>query len=62
MNFLNGFKTILGVVGTVVSVVVPNAAPAIGEASPHIFAVAQGVFGTLLALGVIHKAEKRAAR
>lgn len=58
MKFLNGFKTILGLAGTVVSVLAPRYAPALNEAAPHAVAVAQGAFGLLLALGVIHKAEK----
>lgn len=58
MKFLNGFKTILGLAGTVVSVLAPRYAPALNEAAPHAVAVAQGAFGLLLALGVIHKVEK----
>jgi len=59
MKFLNGFKTIIGLAGTVVSVLAPKFAPALNEAAPHAIAVAQGVFGLLLALGLIHKVEKR---
>ena len=58
MKFLNGFKTILGLAGTVVSVLAPRYAPALNEAAPHAVAVAQGAFGLLLALGVIHRVEK----
>ena len=60
MKFLDGLKTVIGLVGTVVSVAVPRVAPQVGEAIPHVVAVAQGVFGALFALGVIHKVEKRA--
>lgn len=59
MKFLDGFKTIIGLIGTVVAVAVPHLAPQIQDAAPNVIAVAQGVFGTLLAFGVIHKAEKR---
>lgn len=58
MKFLNGFKTVLGLAGTVVTVLAPKFAPTLNEAAPHAVAVAQGAFGLLLALGVIHKAEK----
>lgn len=60
MKFLNGFKTILGAVGMVVTIAAPSLAPAIGEAAPHAISVAQGVFGLLTVLGIIHKAEKKA--
>jgi hypothetical protein len=62
MKFLNGFKTVIGLAGTVAAVVAPRFAPAINEAAPHAIAVAQGVFGLLLALGLIHKAEKASSK
>lgn len=62
MKFLDGFKTILGLVGMAVSVIVPKVTPdvitAIGD---HTVAVAQGVFGLLTVLGIIHKREKAKA-
>lgn len=60
MKFLNGLKTIIGVVGTVVTVLVPKITPAVvTEVGDHAFAVAQGVFGLLTVLGIIHKVEKK---
>ena len=61
MKFLNGLKTWVGLAGTVISVAVPRLAPTISDAAPHIINVAQGAFGLLLALGLIHKAEKKKA-
>lgn len=58
MRFLDGVKTILGAAGLVATIVAPRVAPSIAEASPHVVAIAEGVFGTLLAFGVIHKVEK----
>lgn len=59
MKFLNGFKTLIGALGLAVSVVLPNVAPGIVDTVGHsVFQVADGVFGALVALGVIHKAEK----
>lgn len=59
MNFLNGFKTIIGVLGTIVSVALPKVAPDVVTAiGNHAVDIAQGVFGLLTALGLIHKAEK----
>lgn len=63
MKFLNGFKTILGLIGTVVTVVIPaisgDVVAAVGE---QVLGIAQGVFGLLAALGVIHKVEKAQAK
>jgi len=61
MKFLNGFKTWIGVAGLIATTVVPQYAPAINEAAPHAVNIAQGVFGLLLTLGLIHKGEKKAA-
>lgn len=61
MKFLNGFKTAIGLLGMVATVVLPKAVPVINEAAPHAVAVAQGVFGLLTALGIIHKVEKAKA-
>lgn len=58
MKFLNGFKTVLGAVGMVGAIAFPKLAPTIADAAPHAIGVAQGVFGLLLTLGIIHKAEK----
>lgn len=62
MKFLDGWKTIIGLVGTVVTVLVPKLDPSlvagIGE---HATGIVQGVFGLLAVLGVIHKAEKKSA-
>lgn len=61
MKFLDGLKTLIGVVGTVVTVVLPKVSPAVVVAvGDHVFSVAQGVFGVLTLLGVIHKVEKKA--
>lgn len=61
MKFLNGFKTIIGLVGTVVTVLVPKVTPDIVNAvGDHALAIGQGVFGLLTVLGIIHKAEKKA--
>lgn len=60
MKFLNGFKTILGVTGTVLTILVPKIAPVVTDAAPHAINIAQGAFGLLTVLGLIHKAEKRA--
>lgn len=62
MKFLNGFKTVLGAAGMVASIVAPKVVPALTDAAPHAINVAQGVFGLLLALGIIHKAEKSSSK
>lgn len=57
MNFLNGWKTILGAVGLGLTVAVsPEKAT---EIVTNADSVLSGVFGLLTVLGVIHKAEKR---
>lgn len=64
MKFLNGWKTILGVIGTVGTVLVASggsighAADVVVQASHHLDAVFLGVFGLLGTLGVVHKVEK----
>lgn len=64
MKFLNGWKTVLGFVGLGVTVLssaggdVAQVGAVVGEVAGHVDAVVLGVFGTLAALGVIHKAEK----
>ena len=64
MKFLNGWKTILGVVGSVATLLVSGGGK-IGEIATtavdvagHLDSVALGVFGALTALGIVHKAEK----
>lgn len=59
MKFLDGFKTVVGAVGLTVTLVAPHLAPQVQDIGGNAFLVAQGVFGCLTALGVIHKAEKR---
>lgn len=58
MKFLNGFKTVIGVAGTVASLVAPKILPVITDAAPHAINIAQGAFGLLMVLGIIHKSEK----
>lgn len=59
MKFLNGFKTILGTIGTIVSVLVPSVRPdLITGIGDHVVGIVQGASALLLALGLIHKAEK----
>lgn len=62
MNFLNGFKTLIGVVGSVVLILAPrlgvDVVQAVGE---QVYGVAQGIFGLLGVLGLIHKVEKKVA-
>lgn len=62
MKFLNGFKSILGAAGMVLTFVAPKVIPVFTDAAPHALNVAQGAFGLLLALGIIHKSEKSAAK
>ncbi len=62
MKFLNGFKTILGAAGMVLTFVAPKIVPAFSDAAPHAINIAQGAFGLLLALGIIHKSEKTGAK
>lgn len=62
MQFLNGYKTITGLLGTVgvgiVQAVAPHAAPGVANALSWLVPTGYGIFGTLLSLGVIHKAQK----
>lgn len=59
MKFLDGFKTVLGAVGVVVSVVAPKVAPAlIVGAIESINNMAVGAFSLLTILGIVHKVEK----
>lgn len=62
LKFLNGFKTILGSIGLVVSVALPRLSDTVAQAAPHAISIAQGAFGLLALLGLIHKAEKKAAQ
>ncbi len=65
MNFLNGFKTWLGLGGLVASIVLPAVgidAGGVAGTQEGLWTISQGVFGTLAALGVIHKVEKARAR
>lgn len=58
MKFLNGFKTVLGAAGMVLTIVAPKIVPVITDAAPHAINIAQGAFGLLAVLGLIHKSEK----
>lgn len=62
MKFLDGFKTWLGAIGLAVATVMPKAVPEIEAVGTGIISIVQGAFGMLTALGLIHKAEKRAAK
>lgn len=65
MKFLNGWKTILGIVGTVTTLGIANGgrvgeiAGTVQQVAGHLDSVALGVFGALTAIGVIHRTEKR---
>lgn len=59
MKFLDGFKTIIGLVGTVVTVVAPKISPEVVQTvGEQVIGIGQGVFGLLAILGVIHRREK----
>lgn len=64
MKFLNGWKTVVGIVGTIGTVLVASGGKIGGIASTavqvfgHLDSVVAGVFGALAVLGVIHKVEK----
>lgn len=64
MKFLNGWKTILGAIGTVVVPLVAvggkvgELAGKVAEVGQHVDIALTGVFGALLALGIVHKVEK----
>lgn len=63
MKFLNGFKTVIGVLGTVVTVVLPKVTPEVVQAvGGAMVQIAEGAFIMLGALGLIHKGEKAAAK
>lgn len=60
MKFLDGFKTVIGLAGSVVLVLAPKVDPnVIATVGDHAYGIAQGVFGLLTIFGAIHKAEKR---
>lgn len=68
MKFLNGWKTILGTVGTLGTLLL-GAGGKIGqvagtalEVAGHLDSVALGAFGVLTTLGIIHKAEKKSEK
>ena len=61
MNFLNGFKTYLGLGGLIASVILPQigvAPDGIPGVQENLWSIMQGIFGALGALGVVHKVEK----
>jgi hypothetical protein len=59
MKFLDGFKTVLGALGTVALILFPKLNPTmIGEVSEHLYGIVQGAFALLTLFGVIHKIEK----
>jgi hypothetical protein len=62
MQFLNGYKTITGLLGTigvgVVQAVAPKYAPVLNGALSWLVPTGYGIFGTLLSLGLIHKKQK----
>lgn len=64
MKFLNGYKTILGIVGTVATVLISSGGnvghigQVVVDASQHVDAILGGAFGLLTVLGIIHKKEK----
>lgn len=61
MKFLNGFKTVIGVIGSVVLVLAPRVSADVVQAvGDQAYGVAQGIFGLLTVLGIIHKVEKKA--
>jgi len=68
MKFLNGWKTILGIVGTVGTVLVASGgdigkvASVVIAASQHADSIILGASGLLTVLGLVHKAEKKAAK
>lgn len=63
MKFLDGFKTIIGMVGSLAVVLSPSIAPdLVDKVGTHVVGIAEGAFGLLAALGLIHKAEKAKAK
>lgn len=62
MRFLDGFKTVLGAIGVVVTVVAPKIGPELVEgALGAVNLMATGAFSLLTVLGIIHKVEKATA-
>jgi hypothetical protein len=65
VKFLNGWKTIIGTLGTAVTIGVATGgdvgqiAQKVGEFAGNADAVISGAFGMLAVLGLIHKGEKR---
>lgn len=60
MKFLDGWKTVLGVAGCVLTVALPRAQPGvIGGILDNANNAVVGVFGLLTVLGIVHKVEKR---
>lgn len=64
MKFLNGFKTIIGVIGAIATPLVAVGGD-IGKiaqdgisALPHVYTTVEGAFLALTAIGIIHKVEK----
>lgn len=61
MKFLNGFKTFIGLAGIIITTVTTKVAPeVVAQVGSEVVGIAEGVFGLLLTLGIVHKAEKRA--
>lgn len=61
MKFLDGFKTIIGSVGLLVTVVAPKLDPAIvGAVGQNTVNIATNVFAIITAIGLVHKAVKAA--
>lgn len=59
MKFLNGWKTVLGIAGSVITIVLPKVDPAVlGGALNDANNVVTGAFGLLTLLGIVHKVEK----
>lgn len=68
MKFLNGFKTIIGVLGAVATPLIAVGGD-VGKivsdgvaALPHVYQTVEGAFLTLAALGIVHKVEKAKSR
>lgn len=71
MKFLNGWKTLLGILTTAAAVIVPSVGgdaslvPAVsdqvGNIVEHGSALVAGIGATLTTLGLIHKVEKKRA-
>ena len=65
MKFLNGWKTVLGLVGTVGTIIISSGgkvgaiASTVVQVFGHVDSVVAGVFGALTVVGIIHKVEKK---